>query len=143
MNFGPREINSPAFEEYGIKSDSSSTLGVSQVIEWEGQSFSTVSAMALFFYGAGSDFIKQHVSVQSESNVPFENLVRTYCTMAGHAKHKANEGKCNFFGEACIHAGTVGLTDLIAPPFDFPSSETQVDYNSPHADPLSETGGMA
>jgi len=80
MNFGPREINAHAFEEYGIKSDSSSTLGVSQVIEWEGQSFSTVSAMELFFYGAGSYFIKQHVSVQSESNVPFENLVRTYCT---------------------------------------------------------------
>jgi hypothetical protein len=82
--FNPREANSPAFQEYSVKSDSSSPPGGSQVSEWEGQ-YSNAIGETMSFHGEleGSDFIKQHVSTpRRESNDPIEDSVNAECLIA-------------------------------------------------------------
>lgn len=125
--FDPREANTPAFQEYSIKSDSSSPPGGSQVSEWEGHSSNAIGETTPF-HGEleGSDSIKQHVStLQWESNDPIEDSVNAKCLMAEAIQNiSLMKGNTSFCEEPCIPVGT-GLPDSIPPLSESLSSEPQ------------------
>jgi hypothetical protein len=131
VSSSPREANTRAFRECDIKSDSSSTLEVSQVSEWEGRSSTTISETTSF-HGEGSSFINLILALQRDGNIPMGDL-----TIAKHLIAEAIESRrqrvenINFFGEPSSLVDT-GLTDSFPQPSESPSLEPQADCNSPH-----------